>query len=765
MTQSPPAWRIPRIGEARSPAIVLRSLGALDLVTRDGSCRALLAQPKRLALLVHLASDGDGVFRRRDALLPLFWSERATTQARAALRQSLRFLRTALGADVLETRGAEELRVSPGAVWHDVLAFRSAARARAYADALELYRGDFLAGFYVTNAGADLDDWIAQQRSDLLRTAVDCVTGLAAEHEAVERLDEATRVLRRGVALDPLNEPLHRQLMILLDASGDRAGALEAYELLSQRLAREMDAAPSVDTRKLRDRIHRRGAQSAEPAPVERAPVVEPRPAPLASASAPDTLQSLGIVGDGRRALVVLPFGGRDAHEVALGAGMAEMLHAALRPAGELAVAPMASESLALLVRRDDSARRRLIGGALLVDGDVARTDDGLVVSVRLVDGSDGVVRWRERFARPARDMFALQDVVTRAVSAALGLSLGSADEPRPRRPTHDLEAYNLYLRGRWHWTRRPRETRRALEFLERAVARDPLFALAHAAIADAYNTLGSWEASELPAWEAFPRAHASARKSLDLEPDLAEGETALGYAEMHYTWRRDVAERHLCRAVSLAPTYGHAHHWHSHLLLADGQVAASLVASRNALACDPLDPILNVHMAWHHWLAREPDEAIAQSERTLDMYPTDHWSPFFAGVSEVLRGQPAAAVAVLQTAVERSSGSPVMTAALAHALAVAGQAGEARRMLAGLTWVAEERRLLGYEVALVHVALGEVDTAFGWLDRAFEERSAWLAYAAMEPRLDPIRADERFSALLRALKLDSVAVRAAPSL
>ena len=724
--------------------MVLRSLGALDLATEDGACRALLAQPKRLALLVYLATDGEGMFRRRDALLPLFWPDRATGQARAALRQSLRFLRTALGPDVLETRGAEEVRVSPGALWHDVIAFRSAAAAGAHADALELYRGDFLAGFYVANAGADLDDWIAQQRTALLRTAVDCVFGLAGEHESAERLEDAVRVLRRGVALDPMHEPLHRQLMILLDALGDRAGALEAYELLSQRLAREMDAQPSVDTRKLRDRIHRRGAPPAS--------VAAPPAAPIQPIVAP--------VGDGRQPVVVLPFGGRDAHEVALGAGMAEMLHAALRSATELGVAPMASEALALLVRRDDAARRRLTGGALLVDGDVARTEDGLVVSVRVVDGRDGVVRWRERFARPARDVFALQDVVTRAVATSLGVDPGSTDESRTRRPTHDLEAYNLYLRGRWHWTRRPRETRRALEFLERAVARDPLFALAHAAIADAYNTLGSWEASELPAWEAFPRAHAAARKSLDLEPDLAEGETALGYAEMHYTWRRHVADRHLCRAVTLAPTYGHAHHWHSHLLLAGGQVDASLAASRNALSCDPLDPILNVHMAWHHWLAREPDEAIAQCERTLDMYPTDHWSPFFAGLSEVLRGNPGAAASALRTAVDRSSGSPVMTAALAQALAVGGEVGEARRMLAGLESAAEERRLLGYEVSLVHVALGDVDTAFAWLDRAYEERSAWLAYAAMEPRLDPLRSDERFTGLLRALKLDSVTVR-----
>jgi DNA-binding SARP family transcriptional activator/Tfp pilus assembly protein PilF len=727
--------------DASGPSFELHTLGALDLVGRSGSCRALLAQPKRLALLVHLAVARDGSYRRRDALLPLFWPERAAAQARTALRQAVRFLRTALDPSVLETRGAEELRLRPGAMWHDVAAFRAAAAAGAHSDALDLYRGDFLAGFFVANGGQELDDWIAGERTALRRTAIDAVTALAAEHEAADRLDDAVRVTRRGVALDPLHEPLHRQLMILLDAVGDRAGALEAYEMLAQRLSRELDAPPSVDTRALRDRIHRRGAKAAARAEQQ----------PQAAVSAPPSPVSVGAP---EPSLVLLPFAGRDAHEVALGAGMAEMVHTVLLGAPGLALAPIASESLATLVRRDPDTRRRMVGSALVLDGSVSRIDDGLAVEVRLLDGRDGAVRWQERFARPAREVFALQDAMTRAIAAALHVRLATNDEPRLRRPTHDLEAYNLYLRGRWHWTRRPRETRRALECLERAVARDPLFALAHAAIADCYNTLGSWEASELPAWEAFPRAHAAARLALDLDPGLAEGRTALGYAEMHYTWRRDVAERHLREAVALAPTYGHAHHWHSHLLLAGGQVAASLEASHSALACDPIDPVLNVHLAWHHWLAREPAEALAQCQRTLDLHPADHWSPFFIGLGEQLAGHPDAAVAAMRQALERSAGSPVMAAGLAHALAVRGDVAEARTMLAALETSAEERRLLAYEVALVHLALGATDTAFAWLDRAYEERSAWLAYAAVEPRLDPIRGDERFVALLRALRL-----------
>src|SRR5215212_5358882 len=122
MLQSSSRWRIPRPGEANGPLFVLRTLGALDLDDGDGACRALLAQPKRLALLVHLAAEGDGRFVRRDTLLPLFWPEQHASRSRAALRQSVRFLRTELGAELIEARGSEELRLQPDLVWHDAVA-------------------------------------------------------------------------------------------------------------------------------------------------------------------------------------------------------------------------------------------------------------------------------------------------------------------------------------------------------------------------------------------------------------------------------------------------------------------------------------------------------------------------------------------------------------------------------------------------------------------------------------------------------------------
>jgi tetratricopeptide (TPR) repeat protein len=280
------------------------------------------------------------------------------------------------------------------------------------------------------------------------------------------------------------------------------------------------------------------------------------------------------------------------------------------------------------------------------------------------------------------------------------------------------------------------------------------LFALAHAGVADAYNTLGSWEAAEMPSWEAFPRAHAAAMQALALDPTLAEAHTALGYADIHYLWRWEEAKQEFDRALALNPSYSHAHHWHSHYLTARGLAAESLEASRKALEVDPLDLIINVHMAWHYWFAREYDEAVEQSARAAELDPGNQWSPFFAGMGHAAAGNIGTAIEQHRIALARSNDSPVMLGALGYSLAAGGERSEAEGILRRLHSVAETRSVSSYEIAIIHGTLGERDQMFDWLDRAYEERSGWLAYLAVDPRLDGVRDDERFLALLAAVRL-----------
>jgi tetratricopeptide (TPR) repeat protein len=242
--------------------------------------------------------------------------------------------------------------------------------------------------------------------------------------------------------------------------------------------------------------------------------------------------------------------------------------------------------------------------------------------------------------------------------------------------------------------------------------------------------------------------------KALEIDPTLAEAHTPLAYAETHYRWRWAEAEHGFHRAIALDPSYVHAHHWHSHLLMAQGRVGESLVASRRALELDPLDLIINVHLAWHFWLAREYDEAIEQSARTADIEERNPWSHFFAGLAHGAKGEFAKAIARHRESVPLSGDSTVMRAALGWSYAAAGERGQANDVLRDLKAIADTKPVSAYEIALIHGALGETDEAFEWLERAYEQRSAWLAYLAVDPRLDGIRADERFTALLRGVGL-----------
>jgi DNA-binding SARP family transcriptional activator/TolB-like protein/Flp pilus assembly protein TadD len=720
----------------------LDTLGGIDLVGPEGSLRGVLSQPKRFALLVYLVLQGRRGFVRRDTILSVFWPEHEQTKARTSLRQALRFLRSAIGEDAFDRRGDEEIAVREGEIDCDVVRFERAIAERRFDDALEAYRGDFLAGFFVAGSSPDLDQWMEDERGHLRQLAMRAATTLASQSESAGDLRAAARWARRAVAISPHDEAAQRTLIRLLDAGADRAGALYAYETFARRLEREMEASPARETQQLASRIR------SQPA----------APSPSLTSNRPAAMQPAVVASTAGTRIAVLPFtytGPED--ERHLGHGLSDEIRSALQGVAELDVVSRL-ESLAFEAGEPDrSAIRDRLRASVYLSGRVERSEGRLTLSARLRDVATGHDIWKDEYAREMSDLFAMEERLARAVVAALRISLAAGSSVRlVRQPTRDLEAYNLYLRGRYHWMRRPRETRKGLEYFERAIARDPLFALAHAGVADAYNTLGSWEAAEMPSWEAFPRAHAAAMQALALDPTLAEAHTALGYADIHYLWRWEEAKQEFDRAIALNPSYSHAHHWHSHYLTARGCAAESLEASRKALEVDPLDLIINVHMAWHYWFAREYDAAVEQSARAAELDPSNQWSPFFAGIGYAAAGNVGAAIEQHRLALSRSNDSPVMLGALGYSLAAGGERAEAEGVLRRLHSVAETQSVSSYEIAIIHGTLGERDQMFDWLDRAYEERSGWLAYLAVDPRLDGVRDDERFRSLLRAVRLGS---------
>jgi serine/threonine protein kinase/tetratricopeptide (TPR) repeat protein len=386
--------------------------------------------------------------------------------------------------------------------------------------------------------------------------------------------------------------------------------------------------------------------------------------------------------------------------------------------------------------------------------GKVVERGDNLSVQTELVDVARVSQLWGRQYSRKFSEIFAVQEEIAKEVKEKLHLQPSEDHKQPSRHQTESTEAYQLYLKGRYYWDKRPRNIQKGIDYFERAIARDPSYALAYTGLADCYSSLGSWDGSDLPPREAFPKAEAAALKALAIDDRLGEAHTSLAYVKLHYDWDWSGAEREFKRAIELNPQYATAPHWYSHYLMAMGRTEESLAAAKRALELDPLDLIMNVHLAWHYWLAREYDHQIEQSRKALELDPNYHQGLFFLGLAYEQKGMFAQAIAEHEKATAVSDRSMVMLSALGHAYGLAGRKGEAQRVLTELKELSDRRHFGAYEIAAIYVSLGEKDQAFAWLDRAFQERSSWLTYLKREPRLDSLRGDPRFRELMQRVGL-----------
>jgi DNA-binding SARP family transcriptional activator len=242
------------VNSDRANTLTLRVLGGLEIAGVDGS-EALAAQPKRAALLVYLAVARPTGLHRRDRVVTLFWPEHSQEHARAALRKALYAIRQAVGEDVIQTRGDEEIGVSLS-VWCDAAAFLDETKAEHFARALELYRGDFLSGFFADAPG--FERWVEDERTHYRDEAAACAWALAERYATSSDMTSATRWARRAVNLAPNDERRLRKALLLLHQAGDRAGAVKLFEDFARRLHVELDVDPSHETQALMRQIRGR---------------------------------------------------------------------------------------------------------------------------------------------------------------------------------------------------------------------------------------------------------------------------------------------------------------------------------------------------------------------------------------------------------------------------------------------------------------------------------------------------------------------------
>ena len=403
---------------------------------------------------------------------------------------------------------------------------------------------------------------------------------------------------------------------------------------------------------------------------------------------------------------------------------------------------------------RDPQEAGRELGVQAVVIGSVRPAGDHVLVRAELISTTQGLRLWGASYQPLIQELSLLPSTIALALRDRLG-SKQRTGAPRSlsHRSTGNSEAYRLYLRGRYFWAKRPGAgyVEKAIELFDEAVALDPDFALAHVGLADCYNTLGAWEAGVLEPAIALERGKAAANRALQLDSNLAEAHTSRGYCHFHYEWDWGCAEAAFKRAISLNPNYSHAHHWYSHLLVAQGRMKESLEHSLRIIELDPFDLLINSHLAWHYHMGGHYEKELEESNKLLEMEPSFHKAHYFKGLALEQLGSIRDAVKALEKSYQLS-GSTFMLSALGHACAVAGDRDKAVHILGTLKELSKSRYVAAYELGTIHVGLHEYEHALDCLERAYIERSGWIPYLPVDPTFAPLRSEPRFQRVLRSI-------------
>ena len=393
---------------------------------------------------------------------------------------------------------------------------------------------------------------------------------------------------------------------------------------------------------------------------------------------------------------------------------------------------------------RGDFGVRAVLTGTLL------RRDHKLVIDAVLADAEDGTQLWDAHIERPVADLLAVQDEISHEIVKGLRIRLSEREQTRlGTRSTENVEAYTLYLKGRYFWDKRNEKGfEDAIASFNAAIDQDPAYALAYAGLAECYAIESTVEYGAAAANEVMPRARALARKALSIDAELAEAHASLGLVLWLYDWDRAAAERELRRAVELDRSCATAYQWLAEMLAEQGRTEEADREIRRALEVDPLSLVINADRGLFSYYQRDYETAVQYYRQTLAMEPSFAQAWLGLGLAYAQQEEHAKAIDALQR-VYRLAPVPPALAALGYAYGLAGKKDEARAMLDELLMLAKQRYVSSYYVAGVFIGLGDRGRAFEWLDHACAERASLLGALKVDPGFDPLRRDPRFAALL----------------
>ena len=447
-----------------------------------------------------------------------------------------------------------------------------------------------------------------------------------------------------------------------------------------------------------------------------------------------------------------------------LGDGITESLINTLSQVPNLAV--MSRNSVFRYKGRDTDAQAA--GQALKVQtiltGTVGKRGDNLSISAELIDVRNNRHLWGQQYDQKLMDLLSIQRQISTEISNNLRPKLSREEKKRIAKAyTQSAEAYQLYLQGRYYWNKKTAAGfNKGIEYFQRAIQKDPNYAPAYAALANLYYNMANYNFALIPPREAWAKAKAAAAKAIQLDDTLAPAHASLALIAYQWGWDWATADKEFKRALELDPSSSSTYepsppstyHWYSHYLMSMGRTQESIRTGQRAEELDPVDLAIVSHQGWYYLWTREYDRGIAPLRKTIDMDPNFSVSQWYLGlVYEQQRAFPQA-IAQFQNAVRITAGRPNMLALLGHTYAAAGRTAEARVILQQLEAASKEKYVPSYPVATIYAALGEKEEALEQLEKAYDERDAWMDYLAIDPRLDSLRSDARFTKLLSRMNL-----------
>lgn len=751
----------------------------------------------RLALLALLAL-APGRAATRDRLIATLWPENDTENARQLLSQAVYQIRKVLGERSIITV-ADELRLNDEVVTADVAEFATALAEGDGTAAAALYAGPLLDGFFLPD-NSEFERWADRERerhSAAYARSLETLAETAAEQGMWARAAEWWRI---RAAHDPYDSRVALRLMQTLHAAGNGAGALRHATAHARLLQTEFGLSPAAEVPAFIERLREEvgdgthadsalvrpelaaaaetsgdlpdAAHPSQPVAADASmpPIPAPAPAPespaipgrrpagreprrwLRAAVPAGVLVLLGTGFwaatvrdvDPEPSIVVLPFANLtgDGDNEYFSDGLTEEIISRLSSLDGLKVISRTSA----MAYRNSQKRLGEIAQELnvghVLEGSVRHVEGRVRITAQLIDAMSDAHLWAESYELDLHDSFRVQEQIAHAVAGALEVKLGKrAVGQIARRGTNDPEAYEMYRRGRWFWTQRtPESVAMAMRYFERAIARDSNFADAYTGLADSYLVSYQFDFG-IDEDSAHSRHKWAAERALALDDASADAHTSAASA-LWWDGNWPGAERELQRALELNPGNASARAWYALLLFGMRRLEEAHEHAMRAYETDPFAIIVSITYANANYLLEDYDAAIEQWQKTLELNPD--WVPALqqSAIAYSLQGKHDQALVRTTGALERAPNYSNVLADAAYVHARAGQVADARELLRR----AKTNVIDAFHIGRAHVALGEPDSAFVWLERS---RWKWPHRAQLaDPALHPLRTDSRFEEL-----------------